>query len=278
MIDAMYSPAFWWLHVAGAFGVLGACVGMVVSKRMSRSTQDILAPVLVRDPLAAFELGLSPLVHSFVADLENKDEITRDHVVRTSEMAIRVGERFQLSGTQLRNLGLAAMLHDVGKLHVPDEILTKPSELTVEEYETVKRHVVHGAEMLRADSTLAAAADIVRSHHERVDGGGYPDGLSGNDIPLAARIIAVCDAFDAMTHDRQYRDGVSVKMAFAVLQANSGTQWDAEVIRQMMAVFPSMPAVSALDEVGRHTAAVVTTDDGIPDDIAELLAIVDAEI
>ena len=241
MSDRAYSPGFWWLHLAGTLGVFGACVGLAVSNRMSRSAQDILAPVLVRDPLAAFELGLSPVVHQFVADLEQKDEITRDHTVRTGEMAIRVGERFRLSGRDLRDLGMAAMLHDVGKLRIPSDILQKPSSLTPEEYEIIKLHTVYGQEMLASEPALASAARIVRSHHERIDGGGYPDGLAGRDIPLASRIIAVCDAFDAMTHDRQYRKAMTIKMAHAVLREHAGSQWDPAVIDQVMAVYPTMP-------------------------------------
>ena len=129
--------------------------------------------------------------------------------------------------------------------------------------------------MLRAESTLVSVAPIVRSHHERVDGRGYPDGLMGKDIPLASRIIAVCDALDAMTHDRQYRVGMPVKMAFAVLHEHSDTQWDAAVIEQVMAVLPSMPTVSGLDEVGRHERS---TRRSVPDDIGALLVAVDAEI
>lgn len=274
MAGAAYSPGFWWLHLAGALGVLGASAGLIVAKSGSKSAHELLGPVLARDPLVAFELGLSPVVHRFVASLEDKDQLTRDHVVRTAEMAIRVGERFRLPPRQLRDLGLAALLHDVGKLNVPDEILTKPSTLTVEEYELVKLHTVDGEEMLLADETLASAAPIVRSHHERIDGRGYPDGLVGRDIPLAARIIAVCDAFDAMTHDRQYRVGMSVKMAFAVLHEHAGTQWDPAVIDQVIAVLPSMSGVPRLDEVGRpHEDETV-----IPDGMAELLVAVDAEI
>ena len=96
-----YSIAFWWLHVAGIAGVLGACIAMAVSKRMSKTAHDVLAPVLTRDPLVAFELGLSPVVHRFVASLDDKDPETRDHVIRTAEMAVRVGEHFRLSARQL---------------------------------------------------------------------------------------------------------------------------------------------------------------------------------
>ena len=283
MAEQPYSVGFWWLHVAGALGVLGVCVGLAVSKWMSKSAQDILAPVLARNPLVAFELGLSPTVHRFVADLELKDQMTRDHVVRTGELALRVGERFRLSGTELRELALAAMLHDVGKIHTPDAILTKPATLTTAEYEVIKLHPVHGEEMLASEPSLARAARIVRHHHERMDGRGYPDGLAGQEIPLASRIIAACDALDAMTHDRQYRTAMPIKLAFAILREHAGSQWDPAVVEQVIAVLPTMPTVSQLDEVGRGAQVHDAARDRIPNDISEidvseLLVTVDAEI
>lgn len=273
-----YSAGFWWLHVAGVLGVLGACAGLAISKRMSRSAQDVLAPLLARDPLVAFELGLSPTVHNFVSDLEVKDRMTRDHVVRTGELAMRVGERFRMSARELRQLGLAAMLHDVGKVEVPSEILQKAGRLTLEEYEVVKLHSIDGERMLKAEPGLALAAPIVRSHHERMDGAGYPDGLVGRDIPLGSRIIAVCDALDAMTHDRQYRKAMPVKMAFAILREHSGSQWDDAVIEQVISVLPTMPTIASFEEVGRLTPEFVEHEHITDDDISELLASVDAEI
>ena len=278
LVETPYSLGFWWLHAIGLLGVVGGSAGLAVSKGLTNSTQEILAPVLVRDPLAAFELGLSPVVHQFVADLEAKDKRTRDHTIRTGEMALRVGERMRLGSKELRELGLAAMLHDVGKLRVPAEIFNKPGRLTDEEYEVIKQHTVFGEEMLAEESTLAGAAKIVRSHHERVDGGGYPDALSGTSIPLAARIIAVCDAFDAMTHDRPHREAMPIGMANAVLREHAGSQWDANVIEHAIAVLPSMLAYSPLDGVGRPHARddeEIELDDG---EIAEILTAVDAEI
>lgn len=279
LVQTAYGAAFWWLHAAGALGVLGVCVGLAVSRFMSKSAQDLLAPVLARDPLVAFELGLSPTVHRFVADLELKDQMTRDHVVRTGELALRVGERFRLSGGELRDLALAAMLHDVGKLYTPDEILKKPASLTTAEYEVIKLHPVHGEEMLAAEPALSRAARIVRHHHERMDGRGYPDGLVGQEIPLASRIIAACDALDAMTHDRQYRRAMPIRLAFAILREHSGSQWDPAVVEQVIAVLPTMPTVSGLDEVGRAAAAVDRVPSDISEiDVTELLVTVDAEI
>jgi HD-GYP domain-containing protein (c-di-GMP phosphodiesterase class II) len=280
LTETAYSPAFWWLHVAAAVGVIGACIGLSATIRMSKTALELLDPVLARDPLVAFELGLSPVVHNFVASLEDKDLITRDHVIRTAELAVRVGERFGLSARDLRNLGLAALLHDVGKLNVPDEILKNPGRLKEEEFEVIKLHTVHGEQMLLDDPTLASAAHIVRSHHERIDGRGYPDGLIGREIPLPSRIIAVCDALDAMTNDSHYRDGMSTKMAFAVLREHAGAQWDESVIEQVMAVLPTMPLLDRLQAVGRIDPASDSTeaDSSIPDDIGELLALVDVEI
>lgn len=277
VVETTYSAVFWWMHLAGVLGVMGVCAGMAVSKRMTRSAQDILAPVLVRDPLVAFELGLSPVVHRFVADLELKDQITRDHVVRTGELAILVGERMGMPARELRDLGLAAMLHDVGKLQTPDEILKKPGRLTPEEYEVIKRHPVDGEAMLAAEPALSSCARVVRSHHERMDGRGYPDGLSGSAIPLASRIIAVCDAVDAMTHDRQYRKAMQPAMAFAILREHAGSQWDQDVVRHVMTTLPTMSATAALDDVGRATAASNDSIE-IPTDVGEILERVDAEI
>lgn len=269
-----YGAAFWVTHVAGVLGVAGTCSALVLAKRIGTAGTEIFKPLLARDPLAAFELGLSPVVHEFIADLEAKDEVTRDHVIRTGELAIRVGERMRLPAAELRTLGLAAMLHDVGKLRVPDDILKKPASLTADEYAVMKHHTVDGEAMLRSAPALAEAADVVRSHHERVDGAGYPDGLRGDEIPIASRIIAVCDAVDAMTHDRPYRQALTLPLAFAILREHAGTQWDATVVEHAIAVVPGMASQSAFEAVGRMSA----DDVSIPDDIGELLAAVDAEI
>lgn len=287
VVATPYSAGFWWLHGIGLAGVMGGSIGLAVTKGLSTSTQEILAPVLTRDPLVAFELGLSPVVHEFIADLERKDRDVRDHTIRTGEMALRVGERMRMDPNDLRELGLSAMLHDVGKLRIPAEVYNKPGRLSDDEYEIVKLHTVYGADMLAAEPTLANTAAIVRSHHERVDGHGYPDGLAGAEIPLGSRIIAVCDAFDAMTHDRPHRDAMPIAMANAVLREHAGSQWDADVIEHAIAVLPSMLAFSPLDVVGRaaHLAGtgapqpVRDTEPTLdPESVSELLASVDAEI
>lgn len=280
VVATPFSAPFWWLHAVGLLGVMGAGAALIISRGLSSSTQAILGPVLTRDPLAAFELGISKVVHEFVADLEKQDERTRDHTVRTGELAIRVGERMRLNGSDLRELGLAAMLHDVGKGDVPVEVLNKPGRLTDEEFEIIKLHTVYGEAMLAAEPTLRCAARIVRSHHERVDGRGYPDGLAGNEIPLASRIIAACDALDAMTHDRPHREAMPLQMAYMILREHAGSQWDPNVVEAVIAVYPTMLAHSPLDGVGR-TADRAADDLDLDLDLTQLddlLAAVDVEI
>ena len=225
-----FSVAWWGAHAADGAGVLMACAGLVLAHRRDRSIAPTLAPVVNRDPLVALELGLTPVVHRFMAALDQKDLVTRDHVVRVGELAMRVGLRAGLDPGRLRALGLAALLHDIGKLDAPIEILQKPGPLTDDEFERMKAHTVWGAEPMAGVPLLAPAAGFVRWHHERVDGGGYPDGLSGGLIPLEAGIVSVCDAWDAMTFTRPYRPGMAPQTALAILHEGAGSQWRADAV------------------------------------------------
>ncbi|MEP1126041.1 MAG: HD domain-containing phosphohydrolase [Ilumatobacter sp.] len=255
---APYSSGFWSAHAFDVIGVLGATIGAIVVYGRTGRVSEVLAPVLVVDPLGALEIGLDPIVHRFVADLEAKDPITRDHVVRTAEIAVRVGEELRVGPTALRCVGLTAILHDVGKLDVPDEILNKPGRLTDEEFEVMRRHTVDGERLVAGSLVLAGIAAGVRAHHERMDGDGYPDGLVGDAIPHAARVVAVCDAFDAMTHTRQYRDGMGRDTAMAVLNEHAGSQWDPVVVAALAAIVRTDPRISeagrTLDLIGRGLA------------------------
>jgi diguanylate cyclase len=155
-----------------------------------------------------------------------------------------VGERFGLSPAALAEIELAALLHDIGKVRVPDSILNKPGALTEDERAVMNRHPVWGAELLARVPGLEPVATIVRFHHERWNGGGYPAGLAGTRIPLTSRIIAVCDAHHAMTSDRPYRAALSQAHALAELRAGAGTQFDPVVVADLEAVL-SQPALSA---------------------------------
>jgi len=174
------------------------------------------------------------LVNVVLKALREKDQYTQEHSVRVVDYAVKIGEAMGLDKEQLREVELAAVLHDIGKLGIPDRILKKPGRLTKEEYATMQEHSVRGEEMLNGIQDLDLYKKYVRSHHERYDGFGYPDGLKETDIPLISRIIFVADTFDAMTSDRPYRKGMSVAIAMEEIIRCSGTQFDPKVVNALV--------------------------------------------
>jgi len=232
---APLSPAWWLAHLVDSVGVLFAAGGLLWAHWRDRSLAFVLAPVLTREPLAALELGLTPVVHDFVAALERKDMVTRMHVVRVGELAIRAGQRVGLDAVGLRAVGLGGLLHDVGKLVTPEQILTKPAALSERERAVIERHPIDGAAMLAPYPHLAEVAHVVRSHHERPDGHGYPDGLAGSEIPRTASIVSVVDAWDAMISDRPYRAGMSSERAEQILRNGAGEQWLSAAVDALLA-------------------------------------------
>ena len=164
--------------------------------------------------------------------LEADDEYTGgEHSKGVGSLALTVGGELGLDAREQRELEFGALLHDIGKLRTPDEIINKPGKLTPAEWEIIKRHPVDGQEMLgRIGGMLADVGLVVRHHHERWDGGGYPDGLVGEKIPVAARIICACDAYSAMTTDRSYRKAMPKEVALQELRDCSGTQFDPRVV------------------------------------------------
>jgi diguanylate cyclase (GGDEF)-like protein len=167
------------------------------------------------------------------------------HVHDVAELAVRVGRQLELGPVALDELARAAELHDIGKVAIPDSILSKPGPLTDEEWSFMRRHTIIGERILLAAPAMAGVARLVRSHHERFDGGGYPDRLAGDDIPLGARIIAVCDAFHAMTHPRVYRDPIGAADAIAELRHHAGSQFDAAIVDALVVAFSAeLPAAA----------------------------------
>jgi putative nucleotidyltransferase with HDIG domain len=169
--------------------------------------------------------------------VEADDNYTADHCRSVVELAIATADELELPSSQRQELETAALLHDVGKIAIPKEILNKPSGLTTEEFELMKSHTVEGQALLdRVGGRLARVGEIVRSCHERWDGQGYPDGLRGEEIPLAARIVFCCDAYSAMTTDRPYRGAMPNHKAIAELRANAGTQFEPRVVEAVCRV------------------------------------------
>jgi two-component system, cell cycle response regulator len=163
-----------------------------------------------------------------------RDRALGQHATNVAELAQPVARRLGLADEELRRVRQVAELHDVGKFAIPDAILDKPGALTSDEWELVRRHPIVGQRIVAAAPALADIAELVRATHERFDGAG-PDGLAGEDIPLVARIVAVCDAFDAMTSTRPHRPALSVDEALAELRRCAGTQFDPAVVAAFLA-------------------------------------------
>ncbi len=165
--------------------------------------------------------------------VEAKDHATHDHLERVEVYAVELGKDLGLSGKELEALRAAALLHDIGKLGVPEYIISKPGKLTPEEFERMKTHTVIGAEIVEQVRFPYPVAPIVRSHHEKWNGMGYPDGLSGERIPIGARILAAVDCLDALASDRQYRRALPLDEAIRMVQAESGTSFDPRVVEAL---------------------------------------------
>jgi HD-GYP domain-containing protein (c-di-GMP phosphodiesterase class II) len=175
---------------------------------------------------AALDAGVAVLARA----VDIRDDYTGQHSAEVGKLARRVGERLGMEEGEAELLEFAARLHDVGKLGVPDAILQKPGPLEEDEWAIMRRHPEWGADMVSSVPGLESLADLVRSHHERWDGGGYPAGLAGERIPLASRVISACDAFSAMVSRRPYREPFSVDAALAELATSAGTQFDPQVV------------------------------------------------
>lgn len=175
--------------------------------------------------------------------LEADDEYTGgEHTEGVVDMSLAVGRYLGLDDAAMRNLEFGSLLHDIGKLRVPNEIINKPGKLNDEEWAIIKEHPRYGQEMLdRVGGALSEAGAIVRAHHERWDGAGYPDRLAGDAIPIEARIITACDSFSAMTTNRSYRRAMSDAEAVEELERCSGTQFDPAVVEALRAVVAEMP-------------------------------------
>ncbi len=162
-------------------------------------------------------------------DVELKDTYTHGHIQRVGDYALKIAKKMNLSNEQIENIGFASLFHDVGKINVPDEILKKTDRLTFEEFEVIKNHSSWGAEIV-STTYYEKLSDIIKQHHERLDGSGYPDKLKDDEILLEAKIIAVADSYDAMTSDRSYRKAFTPKFAIEELLSLVDAHYDKKVV------------------------------------------------
>ena len=210
-----------------------------VGARLERSQQIRIATLH-----QAYETSLTVLANA----IDARDEYTQGHVERVIGYAMILASELNLRGRLLENLRLGAVLHDIGKIIIRETTLFKPGPLNKDEWEEIKKHATAGAEMIRDIEYLAAVIPIIRHHHERWDGQGYPDGLSGEDIPLAARIIAVADSFDTMTIHRIYHPALTSEQAYEEIERNAGLRYDPAVVAafqqawQAGKIHPNRPA------------------------------------
>lgn len=178
-------------------------------------------------------------LETLAKSLEARDVYTRGHSQRVSEVSLMIGERMGLSVEALEELRVGTILHDIGKIGVPDSILNKPGRLTDEEFGVMKSHPVIGYEICRPLGLSEGVLMIIRNHHEKLDGSGYPDGLKGGELPLSLRIVCVADAFDAMSSRRPYRDVMAMSRVLAELSAGAGVQFDPVVVETLRELLPT---------------------------------------
>lgn len=217
----------WWLyHFLLLFSVIMMLIGIVRQYAVKSSITMAIKSLFITDPVERIEASISPSIKALVVATEAKDKYTAGHNYRVALFALKIGEEIGLEPEQLRALAHGGVVHDVGKIQVPDQILNKPGKLTDEERAIIERHPVTGEEMCKRLGFMKEELEIIRSHHEKWNGQGYPDKLSGEQIPLLARILAVADVYDALTSSRSYREAWSGEKAMELINEQKGIHFD----------------------------------------------------
>lgn len=199
-----------------------------------------------RDRSDALDAAYQEMVETLTLIVETKDPSTRAHLQRSHDYAVALAEVIDPALADDQRLRFGFLLHDVGKIGVPEAILAKPGPLDEEEWEVMRTHPELGERLVASvRALLGPAVAVIRSHHEHWDGGGYPDGLRGEEIPLAARVFAICDAFDAMTSDRPYRRALPIEVAIDQIEQGSGSQFDPQMVDAFGQLAPLLPALHA---------------------------------
>lgn len=242
-----YTWGWWCGHALELLGValVGVPVGLDVHR--GRPSRPLVGDLPAAALVAEEEAFLGAQVRALVARLERKDRSTEEHTRRVAQHAVAIGEQLGLSPGRLRDLALAGLLHDIGKLSTPDAILGKPGALTDEEMAVIREHPGAGDALLAQLGHPARIRRMVRGHHERLDGGGYPDGLAGDALDLETRILAVADVWDALVSPRVYRGAWAPERAMALLVDEAGTAFDPRCVTALQQVTGVAPAAPLAD-------------------------------
>lgn len=245
----------WWFHHLMLFlAFVVVVVGIGAQFRRKSTLRGVLEGLLLRDSIEQVEREYTDAIIALVAAVEARDPYTHGHSANVAKISEQIGRRLGLRGEALEMLHLSALLHDIGKLGIPDQILLKPGTLTDEEFDIIKEHPLRGVDIASKIGSLRDCVPGIRSHHERLDGSGYPDGLIGDDVPLFARIIAVADCFDAMTSERPYRGPLSVAEVLQTIRSESGSKLDPHAVEALMEVVKE-PGFKTNDESERALVA-----------------------
>jgi HD-GYP domain-containing protein (c-di-GMP phosphodiesterase class II) len=233
-----YTRLGWWIgHEVELDGIL--LVGIAVAVDLARAAQSrpLVGDLTAAELVASEDVFLGSQVRALTVTLAEKDEYTERHTRRVALRAVQVGDELGLSRGRLRTLAIGGLVHDIGKLSIPDAILRKPAQLDDDEYATVREHAERGYRLLHELGGFDRnVRDLVRNHHERLDGRGYPRGLSAEELSLDARILTVCDVYDALISKRVYRDAWSKEEAIAFLRSEAGTAFDERCVEALARV------------------------------------------
>ena len=243
LLSPVWSVGFWAGHVLelGAFLVISAALASDLAR--ATPSRALHSDIDVHSVVTEEEALLGAWVARLLERLADKDTSTREHTRRVAQLAVGVGQHMGLRGNRLRGLAVAALLHDVGKLQVPGEILTKAAPLTPAEFAVIKRHPTDGATLLGHIGGFDGEIPLVRGHHERLDGSGNPDGLRGDELTLELRILGACDVYDALTSERVYRRAYTQPQALTILDQARGSAFDSDVLDALSAVVGATPAI-----------------------------------
>jgi putative nucleotidyltransferase with HDIG domain len=233
----MMDGAWWAAHVLEVVGIGMVGIPAALDLRHAVGSRPLVGDLRASDLVEHEEAFLGGRVRALLVRLGEKDPSTEGHTRRVAKLAVAIGERLGLPENRLRQLALGGLLHDVGKLSVPNEILNKPGRLTDEEFAEIRRHPGAGRELLsELGGFPARVLDLVESHHERLDGSGYPNGVPAGELDLTVRILTVADVYDALTADRVYREAWPAERALALLEDEIGSAFDPDCVSALAAL------------------------------------------